>query len=548
MKMDQLMTMMTARHDSLDEETRLQILAELAILDTPNEAEFDALTRLVGLVTGCKIALISLVDRDRQWFKSRHGLSATETAREDAFCAHAIRENGMMVVPDARLDSRFRANPLVTGYPKIVFYAGVPLMVGVEAMSAPSKAAIGTLCAIHDAPHKLSPAQMAALFDLARLAEVMIERHASKQKLAAPAGQSEHIRQLDLKRRQFRQAKREPMQTSGDAVVRRTTGRGAILAGGHLGAQSVRQHADSALYRAKETGTGGAERHTSVLETNITKRLGTREIDAALREDRIEAYYQPLVRLDTREIVGLEALCRLRLGDSIVAAADFKDALEDAHVAGALTERMMTLVAADVRTWLDMGIPFQHVGVNVSSVDMHSGTLEAVLTAAFERQNVPLKHVIIEVTETVYMGDEDLAVQKAVKSLRDKGFRVALDDFGTGYASLTHLLTVPADIIKIDKSFVDFLAPGDASMIIVEGLLQIAKNLDIRVIAEGVETEYQAELLEAAGCTFGQGYLFSRAVDRHATTKLLVERAQLLDTPRVSNTVFRGKRSRSAFH
>jgi EAL domain-containing protein (putative c-di-GMP-specific phosphodiesterase class I) len=249
-------------------------------------------------------------------------------------------------------------------------------------------------------------------------------------------------------------------------------------------------------------------------------------VDAALREHRIEAFYQPVVRLDTREIVGLEALCRMRLGDRIISAGDFQEAMKDVHVARSLTARMMALVAADVRAWLDLGIPFQHVGVNVSSADMHGGSLENMLTGAFLAEGVPLKHVIVEVTETVYMGNGGRSVQKAVESLRAKGFRVALDDFGTGYASLTHLLTVPVDIIKIDKSFVDRLAPANASMIIVNGLLQIATALGIRVIAEGIETEDQAELLQTAGCTLGQGYLFSRAVDRDATTALLMARAQ----------------------
>jgi diguanylate cyclase (GGDEF)-like protein len=326
----------------------------------------------------------------------------------------------------------------------------------------------------------------------------------------------------------------EPAECGGHIVVPRATIGGAVLSAGDRVAERVRQNADFALYHAKETGRGGFVRFWPGLGTNITRRLGhIREVDAALREERIEAYYQPVVRLDTRDIVGLEALCRMRLGDQIISAGDFQEAMKDVHVAKALTARMIKLVAADLRTWLDMGIPFQHVGVNVSSADMHGGSLDTMLAAAFEREGVPLKHVIIEVTETVYMGDGDRLVRKAVETLRGKGLRVALDDFGTGYASLTHLLTVPVDIIKIDKSFVNRLAPGNASMAIVEGLLQIARKLDIRVIAEGVETEEQAELLKAAGCILGQGYLFSRAVDRNATTDLLIDRAQRYHEPLV---------------
>jgi diguanylate cyclase (GGDEF)-like protein len=253
----------------------------------------------------------------------------------------------------------------------------------------------------------------------------------------------------------------EPADCGGHIVVPHATVGGAEFGAGDGVAERVRQNADYALYHAKETGRGGFVRYWPGLGTNITRRLGhIRELDAALREERIKAFYQPVVRLDTRDIVGLEALCRMRLGNRIIAAGDFQEAMKDVHVARALTARMMTLVAADVRAWLDMGIPFQHVGVNVSSADMHGGALDTLLDETFGREGVPLKHVIVEVTETVYMGDAGHSVHKGIETLRAKGFRVALDDFGTGYASLTHLLTVPVDIIKIDKSFVDRLAPA----------------------------------------------------------------------------------------
>ena len=316
---------------------------------------------------------------------------------------------------------------------------------------------------------------------------------------------------------------------AGNLVTPRATIGGAVVSVGDRAAEHVRQHADFALYHAKETGRGGFVRYWPGLGSNMTRRLGNiREVDAALREDRIEAYYQPVVRLDTREIVGLEALCRMRLGDQIVPAIDFQEATKDVHVATALTQRMIALVAADVRIWLDMGIPFQHVGINVSSADMHGGLLERMLESAFSKEEVPLSHVVLEITEAVYMGEGNRVVQQSVEALRAKGLRVALDDFGTGFASLTHLLTVPVDILKIDKSFVDRLAPGDAGTAIVEGLMHIAKQLNIRVIAEGIETEDQAIRLESAGCVLGQGYLFSRAVDRQSTTVLLASRSQYL--------------------
>ncbi len=338
------------------------------------------------------------------------------------------------------------------------------------------------------------------------------------------------LRDLNRTAERIVDALARPAACGGHEVIPRATIGGAVLSPGERTAERVRQNADFALYHAKETSRGGFVRYWPGIGTKIIHRLNAiREVDAALQEGRIEVYYQPVVLLDTREVVGLEALCRMRVGENIVPAADFHEATTDVHTAVKLTTRMMSLVAADVRMWLDLGIPFQHVGINVTSADMH-GNIMQVLEAAFEAQAVPLKHVILEVTESVYMGRGDRIVQDTIEALRAKGLRVALDDFGTGFASLTHLLTVPTDIIKIDKSFVDRLAADDASAAIIEGLIRIATRLDIRVVAEGIETEDQAHRLHALGCTLGQGYFFSRAMDRQATTGLLMRNARQLRT------------------
>ena len=320
----------------------------------------------------------------------------------------------------------------------------------------------------------------------------------------------------------------QPVQGPGHILYPQATVGGAIMAHGDHGAESVWQNADFALYHAKETGRGGFVRYWPGIGTSITHRLSAiREVGAALRDGRIDAYYQPILRLDTREIVGVEALCRLITEDGHVrSAAEFCEATSDAQIACAITDTMLSRVAADVRRWLDMGIAFQHVGVNVSSADFHRGKLYEQLNAAFVREGVPLKHLILEVTEGVYLGQRDNGVAHEIARMCSNGLKIALDDFGTGFASLTHLLTVPVDIIKIDKSFVARLAPDDASTAIVEGLFLIARKLGIRVVAEGIETESQALQLSDFGCVLGQGYLFSRAVDRDTMTDMLMKFAQ----------------------
>tara|TARA_R110002124_G_scaffold84563_5_gene220064 strand:- start:42 stop:1943 length:1902 start_codon:yes stop_codon:yes gene_type:complete len=317
----------------------------------------------------------------------------------------------------------------------------------------------------------------------------------------------------------------------GHMIQPRATIGGASLSPGDRDAETVHKYADFALYHAKETGRGGFVRYWPGIGTAIKQRIEViHDVDIALSEGRIEAYYQPVVQLETGEIIGMEALCRLRKPEgNIVSAGAFHQAMTDVDVAAKLTQGMLDLVAADVRSWLDRGIPFQHVGINISSADFHSGTLYDRIEAAFGRENVPLKHVVLEVTESVYLGQNDPVVAREIKALRAHGLRIALDDFGTGFASLTHLLTVPVDIIKIDKSFVSQLRHGDRGMAIIEGLLGIARKLDIRVVAEGIETEDQGDLLREIGCKLGQGYLFSAAVTRESATELLLKHAQPIE-------------------
>ncbi len=163
-----------------NEAKRIQILWQYDVLDTLPEKIFDELTELAALICEAPIALISLVDEDRQWFKSKVGLTVKETSRDVSLCAHAILQKDMLIVPDATKDKRFKDNPLVTGAPKIRFYAGVPLR-------APGGAALGTLCVIDRVPRTLSANQRAVLHLLARHIMTQLEYRSHTRKPAANA-------------------------------------------------------------------------------------------------------------------------------------------------------------------------------------------------------------------------------------------------------------------------------------------------------------------------------------------------------------------------
>lgn len=166
-----------------DERLRLAELRRYAVLDTPAEERFDRLTRLASRLLDVPISLVSLVDADRQWFKSRVGLDATETPRDLAFCAHAILDSQPLVINDALADARFADNPLVTADPNIKFYAGAPLI-------SPSGHRLGTLCAIDRQPRTLRPDQLSLLTDLAAIAVDELELS------AALAKATEHVEAL----------------------------------------------------------------------------------------------------------------------------------------------------------------------------------------------------------------------------------------------------------------------------------------------------------------------------------------------------------------
>ena len=305
---------------------------------------------------------------------------------------------------------------------------------------------------------------------------------------------------------------------------------GALFGPDGTAADVLIQNADFALYQAKQTHRGGYLGFRPDQRTAMVRRIETvRQLDAALAENRMLPFYQPIVRLDSGEIVGLEALARMLTPDGrIASAAEFHTGLSDPRIAYELTGRMLDQVARDIRGWLDADIPFQHVGVNVTTGDFQRGNLAERMADIFAYHKVPLSHVVLEVNESVFMGGNDQAVPRAVEVLRDKGLLVALDDFGTGFASLTHLLTFPVDIIKIDRSFVKQLGVDQPGEVIVEAILGIAQRLDMRVVAEGIETARQSDILRQLGCMLGQGYLFSRPVSARDVTGLLRHFSQRL--------------------
>ena len=315
---------------------------------------------------------------------------------------------------------------------------------------------------------------------------------------------------------------KEPADCAGHVIYPAAT-LGGARAGLERSPQQVRQNADYALYHAKERARGRYLEYKPGLGSSIVKRFrSVQEVDLALREDRIDAHFQPVIELSSGRIMGFESLCRIQAPDGrIIAAAQFCEAMKDAHVAIEITDRMLERIAAAASEWQRKELLFSRIGLNLSAADFHRGGLTRRIVDAFSGAGLLPSTVVAEVTESVYLAQKDNVISDEIHAMREAGIKVALDDFGTGFASLTHLLSVPVDIIKIDKSFVRRLADAGGGGVITKGLLEIARGLGIWVVAEGIEEAAQAEHLLSLECKAGQGYFFSHPVSRDSVSEML---------------------------
>lgn len=271
--------------------------------------------------------------------------------------------------------------------------------------------------------------------------------------------------------------------------------------------------ADLAMQHAKRAGG----RRLSRFEANMrVEALDRRRLDLELRraceQEEFELHYQPQIDLVTGQPTGAEALLRWRHPERGLLTPDkFIDALAQSSVNTAVGRWILQRACKDAAGWPVIGGRKLAVGVNLFPVQLDDDRLLAEVDLALNSSGLVPARLELELTETIALRDDGIAAS-ALASLRARGIRVAYDDFGTGYASLSMLQRLPVDRVKIDRSFVrDVLANrGDAA--IVRSILLIARNFDLRVIAEGVETTQQADMLRDLGCEEAQGFLYSRAL------------------------------------
>ena len=233
-------------------------------------------------------------------------------------------------------------------------------------------------------------------------------------------------------------------------------------------------------------------------------------IRTGLKRGEFFLHYQPLVDLQTGQWVGAEALVRWQRAEGELVQPDFFVPLaEENGIIGLLTHEVFDLVARDTGTFLSRHPEF-HIAINLSAADMQSPELPGQLDRLLKRTGATTRNVIVEITERSLFNPA--LARRVTHDIRALGYGIAIDDFGTGYSSLSYLETLEVDYLKIDKSFVDAIATEAPTSHVVQHIIEMAKSLKLRMIAEGVGTEAQVEFLRLRGVEFGQGWLFGKAM------------------------------------
>lgn len=296
----------------------------------------------------------------------------------------------------------------------------------------------------------------------------------------------------------------------------------SVYEGHNEDAGEMLRQADAALYRAKEGGRSRFDFYTEDLTHSARLRVETeRRLRCALAEGQLVAHYQPQVEIATGRVIGVEALVRWRDPErGLIPPGEFIPLAEETGLIGALGEWVLHEACRQGVRWMEAGIAPLVVAVNLSGYQLRQGDIVESVARVLRRTGFPADRLELELTESALMEREgDTA--GVLDRLRAQGIRMAVDDFGTGYSSFAYLRRFRLDVLKIDKGFIDEIDQQQDARTIVDAIIAMGHALGLQVLAEGVETQSQLDILRDQGCDLFQGYLKSRPLDADAVTALL---------------------------
>ncbi len=303
---------------------------------------------------------------------------------------------------------------------------------------------------------------------------------------------------------------RNPLDLNGETIYVSMSIGISIYPENGLTPNALIKNADIAMYKSKDTGKNKFTLFDTKMEEELNRNTLIIEVlRNAIDNNEIYIQYQPLMEIDTNNIIGFEALMRIhneRLGN--ITPSEFIPIAEESGLIVELSSWLIREACTFTKNLIDLGATPRAVSVNISSVQINRPGFLSTLSDILEQTKLPPKYLELEITESTLVCSI-MDATKLLNSLQELGVKVSLDDFGTGYSSLNYLTKMPIDTLKIDKSFIDNICTNPKDACIAESIIQLAHSLGIKVVAEGVEQEDQLCMLKGQHCDIVQGYVYS---------------------------------------
>lgn len=327
------------------------------------------------------------------------------------------------------------------------------------------------------------------------------------------------------------EALRSPINLSGHQIVITTSIGITIIPEDGTEPNVLTKNADLAMYRAKEHGRNNYQFYSEEMNTNAVRRLRTEyELRRALERSEFELFFQPKVRLEDRQLTGVECLIRWRHPERGLLAPDaFIDVAEENGAIIDIGRWVISQACEAAGRFSEASGREIEIAINISPRQFKDPNLVANIRRAMRESGMNPGMLEIEITETMLMGDIEAANQ-TVQKLHEIGVKLAIDDFGTGYSSLNYLKKFPINTVKVDRSFITDIPDSADDCAITAAVIAMAHQLNMEVVAEGVESKEQLTFLQEQGCEYAQGYLFSKPVPLSGIGALLAPKVRLLRT------------------
>lgn len=282
------------------------------------------------------------------------------------------------------------------------------------------------------------------------------------------------------------------------------------------------KNADIAMHAAKRGGKNKTIFYKKDIQRNNLEHIQmANKLQSGIENEEFTLFYQPQFKLDTGEIVGMEALVRwVHPKEGFISPMEFIPVAEETGQIYNIERYIIKNALTQRKQWEEEGFSHIELSINLSGKTLTSDINFQELEILLSTFDVDYSKIIIEITETAIISNVDLVTQR-LNRLKEKGFKIALDDFGTGYSSLTYLKRFPIDIIKLDRSFINLIPQNSIDNVIIKHILSLAHDLKYEVVAEGIETTEQLEYLKKHYCESGQGYLLSKPLPEENVSKLL---------------------------